>query len=149
LSGRPSIKLKRIYEPPEPEDGYRVLSSRYWPRGVPKTAVDEYSIKTSPSRELLREYKHEGLAWEDYVPRYLEEMNSETAQSAIRHLASIAERGNLTLMCLCEDEQRCHRSLLRSLVRAAEAASAGGGPRKAESYLPTKTGGSAGQGVTL
>src|SRR5207237_7412913 len=82
-----NIRLKRIYDPPSEDDGYRVLSTRYWPRGVPKSAVDDYTTKTAPSRALLREFKHEGLAWEDYVPLYLDEMQSEEAKSAIKRLA--------------------------------------------------------------
>ena len=111
-----NIRLKRIYDEPAPEDGYRVLSTRYWPRGVPKGAIDEYSIKTSPSRALLREFKHEGLSWEDYVPRYLDEMRADEAQSAIRYLAELAKSRTITLMCNCEGENRCHRSLLRKLI---------------------------------
>jgi len=111
-----NIRLKRIYEPPSEEDGYRVLSTRYWPRGVPKSRVDEYTTKTAPSRALLREFKHERLSWEDYVPRYLEEMGSEDAVSAIRRLAEKAKSDRITLMCICEDENRCHRSLLRNLI---------------------------------
>ena len=45
-----NIRLKRIYDPPSEDDGYRVLSTRYWPRGVPKAAVNEYTTKTAPSR---------------------------------------------------------------------------------------------------
>ena len=111
-----NIRLKRIYEPPSEDDGYRVLSTRYWPRGVRKSAVDEYTTKTAPSRELLREFKHEGLTWEQYVPRYLDEMRSEAAISAIQRLAAMAKSGSMTLMCICEDENRCHRSLLRDLI---------------------------------
>jgi uncharacterized protein YeaO (DUF488 family) len=114
-----NIRLKRIYDPPSDEDGYRVLSTRYWPRGIPKSRVDEYTTKTAPSRALLREFKHEGLSWEDYVPRYLEEMRSEDAISAIRQLAEKAKSASMTLMCICEDENRCHRSLLRDLIIAA------------------------------
>jgi uncharacterized protein YeaO (DUF488 family) len=114
-----NIRLKRIYEPPSEEDGYRVLSTRYWPRGVPKSRVDEYTTKTAPSRALLREFKHERLSWEDYVPRYLEEMGSEDAVSAIRRLAEKAKSDRITLMCICEDENRCHRSLLRNLINEA------------------------------
>jgi uncharacterized protein YeaO (DUF488 family) len=110
------IRLKRIYDPPETRDGIRILSTRYWPRGVPKTAKDEYSIKTSPSRELLKEFKHAGLTWEQYVPRYLDEMRGEEARSAIEHLADLARARTITLMCICEDENRCHRSLLRDLI---------------------------------
>jgi uncharacterized protein YeaO (DUF488 family) len=111
-----NIRLKRIYDPPSEDDGHRVLSTRYWPRGVPKTAVDEYTTKTAPSRALLHEFKHEGLSWEDYVPRYLDEMRSAEAQSAIRQLAAKAKSGTITLMCICPDENRCHRGLLRDLI---------------------------------
>ena len=113
---RRNVRLKRIYEPPSEDDGHRVLSTRYWPRGIPKSAVDEYTTKTAPSRALLREFKHEGLSWEDYVPRYLDEMRSEDAISAIERLAALAKSGSMTLMCVCEDENRCHRSLLRDLI---------------------------------
>ncbi|TMF13301.1 MAG: DUF488 family protein [Actinobacteria bacterium] len=111
-----NIRLKRIYDPPSEDDGYRVLSTRYWPRGVPKSAVDDYTTKTAPSRALLREFKHEGLAWEDYVPLYLDEMQSEEAKSAIKRLAERAKSGSMTLMCICEDARRCHRSLLKNLI---------------------------------
>ena len=111
-----NVRLKRVYEPASPDDGYRVLSTRYWPRGVPRLACDEYIAKTAPSRELLREFKHEGLSWENYVPRYLDEMRGDDARSVIERLATIAKSGSMTLMCICEDENRCHRSLLRDLI---------------------------------
>jgi uncharacterized protein YeaO (DUF488 family) len=111
-----NIRLKRIYEPPSDEDGYRVLSTRYWPRGVPKSRVDEYTTKTAPSRALLREFKHEGLSWKEYVPRYLEEMSRPEAMNQIEQFATLAESKTITLMCICEDERRCHRSLLKDRI---------------------------------
>ena len=111
-----NIRLKRVYEPASPDDGIRILVTRYWPRGVPKTAVDEYDTKVAPSRELLREFKHEGLSWAGYVPRYLDEMRSETAQGDIKRLADVAKSDRITLMCICPDENQCHRSLLRELI---------------------------------
>jgi uncharacterized protein YeaO (DUF488 family) len=119
-----NIRLKRIYEEPSPDDGYRVLTTRYWPRGVPRGAIDEYTTKTAPSRGLVQEFKHEGLAWENYVPRYLEEMRSDEARAMIQHLAELARSQTITLMCICPEENRCHRSLLRKLV--IEAAKGGG-----------------------
>jgi ribokinase len=114
-----NIRLKRVYEPASPDDGYRVLSTRYWPRGVPKLVCDEYITKTAPSRPLLREFKHEGLSWEEYVPRYLEEMTQPEAVTQIARLAKLAESRTMTLMCICEDERRCHRSLLKQLILEA------------------------------
>jgi uncharacterized protein YeaO (DUF488 family) len=116
-----NIRLKRVHEPASPDDGRRILVTRYWPRGVPKSHVDEYTTKVAPSRELLRQFKHEGLTWEQYVPRYVDEMRSETAQTAIKALAHAARRGTVTLMCVCEDENRCHRSLLKQLIIEAAA----------------------------
>jgi len=111
-----NIRLKRVYEPASPDDGYRVLSTRYWPRGVPRSACDEYTTKTAPSRALLREFKHEGLSWDEYLPRYLDEMSATEARSAIVQLAELAQSKRITLMCICEDEKRCHRSKLRDLI---------------------------------
>jgi uncharacterized protein YeaO (DUF488 family) len=114
-----NIRLKRIYDPSSPDDGWRVLSMRYWPRGISRALVDEYTAKTAPSHELLHAFKHGGLSWEDYVVRYLEEMQSETARSEIERLAELAESRTITLLCGCEDESRCHRSLLRNLMIAS------------------------------
>ena len=111
-----NIRLKRVYDEPSPDDGRRILITRYWPRGVPKSAVDEYTTKVSPSRELLREFKHEGLTWEEYVPRFLEEMNSPKAVTEIKRWAKLAASEPITLMCICEDETRCHRSVLKDLI---------------------------------
>ena len=60
----PGVRLKRIYDEPEPEDGLRILVTRYWPRGVPREKADWYEPKAAPSRELLHAFKHEGLPWD-------------------------------------------------------------------------------------
>jgi uncharacterized protein YeaO (DUF488 family) len=111
-----NIRLKRVYDPPSPDDGLRILVTRYWPRGLKREVVDEYNTALAPSRELLRVFKHEGLTWAAYVRRYLAEMRSETAQSGISRLRGLAASQRVTLMCICEDESRCHRSLLRDLI---------------------------------
>ena len=111
-----NVRLKRVYEPASPDDGYRVLATRYWPRGVRKDVADEYTTKVAPSRQLLREFKHENLSWEAYTSLYMDEMCTEEARSEIRRLADIAKSRTITLMCVCEDENRCHRSLVKQLV---------------------------------
>ncbi len=113
------IRLKRVYDPPSPEDGRRILITRYWPRGVPKSAADEYTTKVAPSRALVQAFKRKGLSWEEYVRRYLEEMQAEEARNEIRRLAALASSQRITLMCICEDESRCHRSLVRDLILEA------------------------------
>ena len=51
------IRTKRIYDPPSPEDGYRLLIMRLWPRGVRKAAVDGWEKDLGPSRELLTSFR--------------------------------------------------------------------------------------------
>ena len=111
-----NIRLKCVHDPPSPDDGRRILITRYWPRGVPKSAADEYTTKVAPSRVLVRAFKREGLPWEEYIPRYLEEMTSPEAVTEIERLAKLAASEPITLMCICEDETRCHRSLLKDLI---------------------------------
>jgi uncharacterized protein YeaO (DUF488 family) len=111
-----NVRIKRVYDPPSPEDGLRILITRYWPRGIKREAVDEYDTKVAPSRELLREFKHEGLAWEPYTQRYLREMEAEESRRDIERLGEIASARTITLMCVCEDETHCHRSLLQDLI---------------------------------
>ena len=85
-----NIRTKRIYDARSPEDDHRVLVTRYWPRGISKDATDEYNTTLAPSRQLVQEFKHECLSWEDYVPRFLSEMQSHEASSEIRRLADMA-----------------------------------------------------------
>ena len=111
-----NIRTKSVYEPREPTDGRRVLTTQYWARGIPRTAVDEYVRKLGPSRELLHAFKRAEIDWAAYKIFYLEEMQNEEAKSEIRRLAQVAQDETITLMCVCKDESICHRTLLRDLM---------------------------------
>jgi uncharacterized protein YeaO (DUF488 family) len=110
------VRTKSVYEPPAAGDGFRLLVTRYWPRGVPRAAADEYARALAPSEELLRSFKEERIDWWAFRKRYLEEMKAPEAQAELRRLAALAAARPLTLMCVCREESRCHRSLLRDLV---------------------------------
>jgi uncharacterized protein YeaO (DUF488 family) len=111
------VGAKRIYDPPLQEDGYRVLATRYWPRGVPRTSVDEYVPALAPSRELLRAYRDGEIGWEVFRRQYLNEMSGKEQVSEIRRLAKTARSEQVTLLCVCDEPERCHRWLLLDLVR--------------------------------
>ena len=121
------IRTKRWDEPPEPDDGFRVLVTRYRPRGLPKDEEtwDAWRPQLGPSRALhAAAYGKHGLTlnWEEYKRRYLAEMKSSpTASEAIGQLARWVSGGEtLTLLCSsqCVRESRCHRSLLKELIEA-------------------------------
>src|SRR4051812_14788570 len=114
------IKTKRWDDPRDPSDGFRVLVTRYRPRGLPKDQEtwDAWRPVLGPSRELhAAAYGKRGLTfhWDDYRRRYLGEMTSPEAREAIDALAKWVGAGEtLTLLCSsqCVRESRCHRSLL-------------------------------------
>lgn len=110
------VRAKRVYDPPADSDGHRVLATRYWPRGVSKEYVDEYVSALAPSRELLHQFRDGQLNWRAFRNQYIKEMRSETARREIHRLAKMARDEPVTVMCVCSDENRCHRSLLRDLI---------------------------------
>jgi uncharacterized protein YeaO (DUF488 family) len=62
------IVLKRVYEDASPEDGYRVLVDRIWPRGISKekAALDEWDKDLAPSTELREWFHHDPLLWDEF-----------------------------------------------------------------------------------
>jgi uncharacterized protein YeaO (DUF488 family) len=110
------IRTKRIYDPPSPEDGYRLLIMRLWPRGVRRAAVDGWEKDLGPSRELLTSFRAGKLGWEDLAARYREEMS--TREELLGRYRDLGRRETLTLLCSCQDEARCHRTLLKEILEA-------------------------------
>ena len=115
------LKTKRIYEPPEPSDGHRLLVMHYWPRGIRKALVDEWQRALAPSRDLLGDLRSGAIDSPEYRRRYTLEMASQPASAAaIEAVRERAARETVTLMCWCHDEDRCHRTLLRDIINAEE-----------------------------
>jgi uncharacterized protein YeaO (DUF488 family) len=111
-----NIKLKRVYDPPADDDGRRILATRYWPRGVSRSATDEYLSKLAPSRELINQYRQGDVRWPEFGVRYRQELSNDTARTELRRLALLAQFQVITLLCFCEDEKGCHRTLLREAI---------------------------------
>lgn len=109
------LKIKRVYDPPETADGTRILVMRLWPRGIRRERVDEWNRDLAPSRDLLFAVKHAGLPWSRYVKRYWKEIRPEAVDALRRR----ARRETITLLCSCEDENHCHRGLLRDAIRGS------------------------------
>jgi uncharacterized protein YeaO (DUF488 family) len=111
------IRLKRVYEAPGPDDGYRLLVMRFWPRGVRKENVDEWDRGLAPSRGLLADFNARVIEWPEYAIRFLAEMSErEDSQASLASLRKHSRYTAVTLLCWCADENFCHRSLLRDVV---------------------------------
>jgi uncharacterized protein YeaO (DUF488 family) len=120
------LKTKRWDDPPEDDDGFRLLICRYRPRALPKAKEtwDLWWKHLGPSKELHAAFygKHgPPIGWEDYRQRYLEEMKGEEPQESITILAEkVAAGKTITLLCssACTAAAHCHRTLLRQLIEA-------------------------------
>lgn len=121
------IRTRRWNDPREPGDGLRLLVCRYRPRALPKAQEtwDGWTAALGPSRALHADLHGKNgppIGWAAFRARYLEEMRAQ--QPLIDALAARVEAGEtVTLLCSrqCEDERRCHRTLLRALVEEAVA----------------------------
>jgi uncharacterized protein YeaO (DUF488 family) len=99
------VKLKRAYDNPAPEDGFRVLVERLWPRGVSKgrLALDLWLKGVAPSTELRQWFAHDPEKWDEFQKRYWTEL--EQNPEAVDLLRSKSHEGVITLVYAARDEE--------------------------------------------
>jgi uncharacterized protein YeaO (DUF488 family) len=112
----PRIRLRRVYDPPVPEDGQRVLVDRLWPRGVKKEAarLDAWRREVAPSADLCRWFGHDATRWPEFRRRYRDELAANPA--ALDPLLAAARRGPLTLVYATRDERYNQAVVLREVL---------------------------------
>jgi uncharacterized protein YeaO (DUF488 family) len=125
-----TIRVVQLGSPRHPNEGLRLGTVRRPPRGVPKTQFasrdyyDTWLPALSPSAELVAEARAaaDEKAWEAFERKFRAEMKAPVASQLLDLLAGLSHQTNLSLGCYCEDESRCHRSVLRALLaeRGAE-----------------------------
>jgi uncharacterized protein YeaO (DUF488 family) len=108
-----NIKIKRVYERPDKEDGRRVLVDRLWPRGLSKekAEVDEWMKDIAPSDELRKWFAHREDRWATFRNRYLEELQRNRPQ--LERLLGMCERGTVTLVFAARNEQYNNARVIR------------------------------------
>jgi uncharacterized protein YeaO (DUF488 family) len=111
-----AIGLKRAYEPPAEDDGYRALVDRVWPRGLTKDALelDAWLKDLAPSAALRTWFGHDPKKWEDFRERYFRELDGQGA--AIEELARRAREGRLTLVFAAKDAERNNAVALKDYL---------------------------------
>lgn len=118
------LKIKRIYEPPLPEDGRRFLVDRLWPRGLSKgsAAVDEWRRDLAPIHELRRWYGHQPDRWEEFSRRYREELAAACMNDELANLARRAEKEDITLVYAAQNPVYSHAKALAKFINEAGSA---------------------------
>jgi uncharacterized protein YeaO (DUF488 family) len=120
-----TLRVVRLGTPRRRGEGVRIGTARRPPRGVRKSdyaRLNYYDVwlpELAPSQKLVSwalSQPWTGLRWKRFASTYRREMSDPRAVRLIELLAALSKSANLSVGCYCEDEKRCHRSLLRELL---------------------------------
>lgn len=119
-----AIKIVRLGSRREEGEGVRIGTVRRPPRGVrkedyaAKNIFDVWFPNLSPSESLLKEAQavKDENSWKAFTRKFLAEMKSPGASKDLDLLAALSHQTNMSIGCYCENESRCHRSILRALL---------------------------------
>ena len=113
------VKIKRAYEKPARDDGYRVLVDRLWPRGISKrkAGIDLWLQDVAPSRELRQWFGHDPERWSEFRKRYRQELREGEGAAALRQLRAQARKGPVTLVYGARDEEHNNAVVLGQLLK--------------------------------
>ncbi len=115
-----SIRIKRVYERPAPEDGVRILVDRLWPRGLSKeaAALDHWCKDIAPSPGLRSWFDHREDRFDEFEQRYRLELKANPALTEFRKLV---KTGKVTLLYAARDEKVNHAVVLAEYVQGLNA----------------------------
>jgi len=124
------LKTKSAWTKIDRADGLRILVARFRGHGMPVSRYDVWMPSLGPSERLLRSMQKGAISWARFAKEYRGELfldgpidaRSRTIKNhgqkfTLRLIKRLASTGNVTLLCHCaEDEQHCHRHVLRALI---------------------------------
>jgi uncharacterized protein YeaO (DUF488 family) len=112
-----NIRLKRAYEPATPDDGWRVLIDRLWPRGISRerAQLDEWEKQLAPSAELRQWFGHEPARFDEFRRRYMDELHGQRPRLAA--LRRRAHAGTVTLVYSAHDTEHNDAVVLAEVLR--------------------------------
>ena len=113
-----NIKLKRIYEPVEKEDGFRILVDRLWPRGITKekASIDLWLKNIAPSTELRKWFDHDPKKWKEFQKKYKKELHEN--EQAVSELKQHLKSENVTLLFAARDEIHNQAQVIKEVLSA-------------------------------
>lgn len=112
-----TVKTKSIFQPADASDGYRVLITRFYPRGIHRSHFHEWVPCLSPNPELLFQYKEGRINWNSFKHSFLVQLQNEVdSLDAILALYDWSRSHEVTLLCYEKSGQPCHRHLVRDII---------------------------------
>ena len=113
------IKIKRAYESPSDDDGYRILVDRLWPRGISKekAKIDFWPKELAPSTELRRWYGHDSEKWSEFKSRYFSELDSNPEM--VDKLLNYAGKRTVTFVYSSKEQRLNNAVALKEYVESS------------------------------
>ena len=114
---KPEIRLKRVYDDPSSDDGFRVFVDRLWARGVTKEAagIDVWARELTPSNELRQWFHADSSRHADFERRYLMELEERKDEIELL-IESLQTHSTITLVTATRDLVNGHAAILRSFL---------------------------------
>jgi uncharacterized protein YeaO (DUF488 family) len=111
------VRVKRIYDQPADDDGYRVLIDHIWPRGVSRerARLDAWARELAPSDDLRRWFAHDPAKFAEFRARYRDEL---AGSDVLLDLSRRAESGPLTILYAARDREHNNAVVVAELIRA-------------------------------
>ncbi len=112
------IKVKRIHDPPEAQDGFRILVDRLFPRGLSKESaqIHLWAKELAPSRELRKWFGHDPERWEQFREKYQQELADPSKRPLLEEIGKKAQSGEVTLLFAARDVERNNAIVLRDVL---------------------------------
>lgn len=111
-----TVQLRRVYDEPSDDDGFRVLVDRLWPRGLTRerARVDLWLKEVAPSTELRRWFHHDEQSFDEFARRYRAELAANPAVARLREV--VAEHAVVTLVYGATDPVHNQAAVLSDLL---------------------------------
>ena len=112
-----NIQVKRVYEPAEPSDGFRVLVDRLWPQGESKekAQIDLWDKDIAPTAELRQSFHSGEIGWETFESMYRKELENNSALDAFINI--IKDKKTVTLLFAAKDTEHTHVKVILAVLQ--------------------------------
>ena len=117
LAMKNKLKIKRVYDPPSADDGFRILVDRLWPRGIPKSGakVDEWFKEVAPSTGLRIWFNHDPKKWPEFTWKYTEELKHNHAIADLTE--ALKSHAKSTFLYGARDTKHNHAIVLKNYLK--------------------------------
>jgi uncharacterized protein YeaO (DUF488 family) len=114
------IKTKSIFESREVADGKRILITYAWPKNFISQDIDSWIPELGHPWELVANWPKARVTWEEFTKEYHNILQKKRNQPILQSLREQSREHNITLLCTCKIEHRCHRSILKEFLESRQ-----------------------------